>query len=267
MNETNTNKTKMILLSSGIVVALVVALGFAFWSRIFPNTAQNKAEACIANKATAVDKLLGTGSESATETASYKKEVEARGNQVFFDEYPDGVSETPAINYLNVGEDLPDGSRLLHARYSYHLDSCSADLKAEATSLSSDENKYQFTYTNSAGAQAQYIDETQTCQTAAPASQLADINGDGQDEIIVSCNGGGSSNQISLSAYKFNSIGLDSIGVLNSEGKYEVKDCNADGVQDVVTYIHDNRDLSSFSQPLVYCNYWDKQKNKFDIAN
>lgn len=243
-------------------------------------TLNNLQAGCIKNKDQAMNILLGTGLDLDADTATmiYKKEIEARGNQVFFEEYPDSTyATTPDLYYLNVGEELKNGGKLLHAQYSYRIDKCDIDLDDQDISLKSsnwfgDDKRYQFSYINNDGAKDQFIDETKRCSYQDPTTQLADLDGDGQKEIIADCFHGGTSINVSLYVYKLKDNKLTESGALSTRLNYEIKDCNGDSILDIATHFRANdvRDCDkekcledSRILTVYFCNHWDNQKNEF----
>jgi len=237
-------------------------------------TINNLEANCIKNKDQAIAILLGTGVdwELPPPTLTYKNEVEARGNQIFFDELSDGLSDVPYINYLTVGEELKNGTTLVDAQYSYHVNVCDTDLDKVFTDLSGDVKKYQFSFTNNDGVQDQFADETKICTSNDPKTQLADVDGDGQKEIIADCYSGGTSLNVDLYIYKLKDNKLNEIGNLSTRSSYELKDCNGDNILDIATHFRavDAKDCEKEKcfegnrmLTVLYCDHWDKQKNEF----
>jgi len=265
----NKHSKRILLLYIGLIALSVIVFVFVARTRLKSQPTPNDEAGCIKNKDQAVEVLLGTGKNSiASPILTYKKEVEARGNQVFFDEYSiDALAdETRLVNHLDVGEILKNGSRLLHARFSYKTGQCDLVLSHEDIKLTDGEKKYQFSFVSDAGTNDQFVDETKTCQFKDPTTELADIDGDGRKEVVTSCFGGGTANVIFLFVYKLNGNKLDQIGFLSSESKYDVKDCNADRTPDLVTYIRDMTNSNGDNASMVnevFCNSWDKTNNNF----
>lgn len=251
-----------------IILLIIIAAPVLFWSFTRSKVKDYSTTNCITNKDQAVDLLLRCdGCPIDTETASYVKGVEARGNKVFFDETPDTVGEPPSFNTLEIGEELENGSKLLHSRYSYKLYACDIDLDKEDIGLSGSEKKYQFSFTNNDETQDQFIDETITCGYTDPTTEVTDIDGDNQKEVLVNCNSGAASSAaFLLYVYNLNNNKLEQIGLMDSEGKYDIKDCDSDGIKDIVTYLRDvefGDGGNSTWKHSVYCNHWDKQSTKF----
>ena len=72
--------------------------------------------------------------------------------------------------------------------------------------------------------------------------------------------------------YKLNNNKLNKVSTLNSEGSFEVKDCNGDNIQDIVSYFRadgvkdcDKEVCMKDSKwiDVSFCNSWDKQTNEF----
>ena len=133
--------------------------------------------------------------------------------------------------------------------------------------IQDNEKKFEFEFTNSDGTKNHFEDGSITCFNATPTTELSEINGDGKDEIIANCNSGAvSSAAFALYVYKLKDNSLSLIGSLDSEGKYEIKDCNSDGIKDIVTYIRDVPHGSGSNAEMtreMFCNSWDKSKNEF----
>jgi hypothetical protein len=254
-----------------ILFSVVILVLFYFAGH---NTSDNNSTDCITNKDQAIDLLLGTNCDDCvaeTETATYVKEVEARGNKVFFDErpYPLGATgESISYNSIDIGEELKNGSKLLHSRYSYKVNTCDIDLDQEEIALPEKQTKFQFSFINGASQTEQFIDETNSCSYYDPTTELADFDGDGQNEILVNCFSGGSSNLSNLYIYKLKGDKLVKIGQMSTEREPEIKDCSGDSTKDSITYMRDipypdgNSSLATW-KVSVYCNHWEQQNNKF----
>lgn len=256
------------------IVWLVIIIG-AFCIGYFSvhNTAQKNASAtCIKNKDQAMKILLEAdkdGAISETATAQYVKEVEARGNKVFFDETPDWVGDSPSFNTIAIGEELENGSKLLHSQYSYKLYACDIDLDEEDIDLPEKQIRFQFDFLDSDGKEAKFVDETKSCSDYYDlATEQADFDGDGRNEILADCFSGGTSNLRILYFYKLNGKQLINTGRIGTERKREIKDCNTDGIKDLVSYADnipypDENSGNATWKTSIYCNHWDKQNNKF----
>ena len=260
-------RTKRILLLHIILAILfAVAIIFVVWPKLKSQTTPTPSQEtnCIKNKDQAIKILLGSDEDVVDRpTLTYKRTVEAKGGEFFFE---DGYWSDDVYRDIDIGEKLKNGSKLLQARYSYRVDLCDIDLEKKDISLQVRDKKYQFSFVNNDGVKDQFVDETKSCDYNDPSTQLIDLDGDGQKEIIVNCSRGGVSSGEDLYIYKLKDNRLSQIGYLDSEGKYDVKDCNGDSIQDIVTYVRNvpfgNSGLASWKNS-IYCNNWDKSKNEF----
>lgn len=128
------------------------------------------------------------------------------------------------------------------------------------------EKRYQFIYPDSSGELRQYIDDSKFCFNNEPSTKLVDVDGDGAEEIIVSCYGGGTSNSIQLSVFQLLNERLDIIGEISSESYYQLYDCNNDEIVDIISYFKDipaGDDGFASWKKSIYCNSWNDQSKEF----